>query len=193
MTFEPTSTLAVKITAPAILRRFGFRTVLLGNTVICAISMAACGFFRPSTPHALMIGILLVGGFFRSLQFTSLNAMAYAEIDAPRMSRATTLSAVAQPLSLSFGVGLGALLLHATLLSRGHPELGPADFAPAYFERREEKAAREVKAKAICTECPVREPCLEYALRIREPHGIWGGLNEYERRQRLRQQALQAG
>ncbi len=66
-------------------------------------------------------------------------------------------------------------------------------FAPGYFEKREEKAAREVKAKAICTECSVREPCLEYALRIREPHGIWGGLNEYERRQRLRQQALQAG
>lgn len=125
--------LAMKVTAPAILRRFGFRTVLLGNTVVCAISMAVYGFFRPSTPHALMIGILLVGGFFRSLQFTSLNAMAYAEIDAPRMSRATTLSAVAQQLSLSFGVGLGALLLHGTLLSRGHAELGPTDFAPAYF------------------------------------------------------------
>jgi EmrB/QacA subfamily drug resistance transporter len=125
--------LTMKITAPAILRRFGFRTVLLGNTFICAISMAACGFFRPGTPHAWMIGILLVGGFFRSLQFTSLNAMAYAEIDPPQMSRATTLSAVAQQLSLSFGVGLGALLLHATLLSRGHTELGPADFAPAYF------------------------------------------------------------
>jgi WhiB family redox-sensing transcriptional regulator len=66
-------------------------------------------------------------------------------------------------------------------------------FAPSYFEKREEKAAREVKAKAICSGCSVREPCLEYALRVREPHGIWGGLNEYERRQRLRQQALQAG
>jgi WhiB family transcriptional regulator, redox-sensing transcriptional regulator len=66
-------------------------------------------------------------------------------------------------------------------------------FAPSYFEKREEKAAREVKAKAICTACPVLQPCLEYALRVREPHGIWGGLNEYERRQRLRQQALQAG
>ena len=40
-------------------------------------------------------------------------------------------------------------------------------FAPSYFEKREEKAAREVKAKAICTGCPVREPCLDYALRIR--------------------------
>ena len=63
-------------------------------------------------------------------------------------------------------------------------------FAPGYFEKREEKAAREVKAKAICTECPVLEPCLEYALAHREHDGVWG---EYERRQRLRQQALQAG
>ncbi|HEY7659179.1 MAG TPA: WhiB family transcriptional regulator [Actinomycetota bacterium] len=66
-------------------------------------------------------------------------------------------------------------------------------FAPSYFERREEKTAREVKAKAICERCSVREPCLEYALRIREPHGVWGGLNEYERRQLLRQRALQVG
>ncbi|HEX9123092.1 MAG TPA: WhiB family transcriptional regulator [Actinomycetota bacterium] len=66
-------------------------------------------------------------------------------------------------------------------------------FAPNYFERREEKLAREVKAKAFCARCPVREECLEYALRIREPHGIWGGMNEFERRQLLRDRALQAG
>ena len=66
-------------------------------------------------------------------------------------------------------------------------------FAPNYFEKREEKEAREARAKAICARCPVRDPCLAYALRIREPHGIWGGLNELERRQLLRQRALQAG
>jgi EmrB/QacA subfamily drug resistance transporter len=125
--------LAMKVTAPAILRNFGFRNVLLFNSVVCAISMALYGWFRPDTPHALIVGVLLVGGFFRSLQFTSLNAMAYAEIDLPRMSRATTLSAVGQQLSLSFGVGLAALLLHATLQLRGHVQLGSADFAPAYF------------------------------------------------------------
>lgn len=59
-------------------------------------------------------------------------------------------------------------------------------FAPNYFERRSEKEAREAVAKAICAHCPVREDCLEYALRIREAHGIWGGLNEMERRALLR-------
>ena len=67
-----------------------------------------------------------------------------------------------------------------------------AYFAPNYFEKRSEKDAREARAKRICARCPVREPCLAYALRIREPHGVWGGLNEMERRAVLRQRA-QAG
>jgi len=125
--------LLMKTTAPAILRNFGFRSVLLVNTVLCAIFMASYGLFVPTTPHALILTTLLVGGFFRSLQFTSLNALAYADVSDVAMSRATTLSAVAQQLSLTFGVGLGALLLHTTLTLRGRTELGPDDFAPAYF------------------------------------------------------------
>lgn len=62
-------------------------------------------------------------------------------------------------------------------------------FAPSHFERRDEKRAREARAKALCAVCPVREECLEYALRIREPHGVWGGLNESERRALLRARA----
>jgi WhiB family transcriptional regulator, redox-sensing transcriptional regulator len=58
-------------------------------------------------------------------------------------------------------------------------------FPPAVFERKDEKIDREARAKDICRTCPVKEPCLEYAVRIREPHGIWGGLNESERRNLL--------
>ena len=61
-------------------------------------------------------------------------------------------------------------------------------FPPSHFERKDEKEAREARAKAICASCPVRRPCLDYALRIREPHGIWGGLNEVERKQVLARQ-----
>ncbi len=60
-----------------------------------------------------------------------------------------------------------------------------AFFPPSHFERKEEKEAREARAKSICASCSVRQACLEYALRIREPHGIWGGLNEVERKQLL--------
>ena len=56
-------------------------------------------------------------------------------------------------------------------------------FPPTHFERKDEKEERETQAKAICATCAVRQPCLDYALRIREPHGIWGGLNELERKQ----------
>jgi WhiB family redox-sensing transcriptional regulator len=59
-------------------------------------------------------------------------------------------------------------------------------FPPPQFERKDEKAAREVAAKDICSTCAVREPCLEYAVAIREPHGIWGGLNETERKELIR-------
>lgn len=128
-----TGAIAMKFTAGPIIRRFGFRPVLIANTFICAAFMAFYGFFTPSTPHAVIIGILLVGGFFRSLQFTSLNTVAYADIPLPIMSRATTLSAVAQQLALSFGVGVGALLLHMTLAVSGRPELTASDFSPAYF------------------------------------------------------------
>ena len=62
-------------------------------------------------------------------------------------------------------------------------------FPPSHFERKDEKNEREQRAKAICFTCPVRQPCLSYALKIREPHGIWGGLNELERKQLLAQRA----
>lgn len=59
-------------------------------------------------------------------------------------------------------------------------------FGPAEPETRDERRKREGRAKAICETCPVRIECLEYAVRIREPHGVWGGLNEAERRSLIR-------
>jgi WhiB family redox-sensing transcriptional regulator len=60
-------------------------------------------------------------------------------------------------------------------------------FPPSWSERRDERERREARAKAICGACPVSRECLDFALRVREPHGIWGGLNEAERRSRLAQ------
>jgi WhiB family transcriptional regulator, redox-sensing transcriptional regulator len=60
-------------------------------------------------------------------------------------------------------------------------------FAPNHLETRDEKVVRESRAKAICAGCPVRIECLEYSVRTREPHGIWGGLNELERRLLIRE------
>ena len=65
------------------------------------------------------------------------------------------------------------------------PQASSVFFPPASVERKDQKEEREERAKVICATCPVRRPCLDYALQIREPHGIWGGLNEVERRQLL--------
>jgi WhiB family redox-sensing transcriptional regulator len=62
-------------------------------------------------------------------------------------------------------------------------------FPPTWPERRDERETRETRAKAICDACAVRDACLEYALQIREPHGIWGGLTESERRAMLDRRA----
>jgi WhiB family redox-sensing transcriptional regulator len=62
-------------------------------------------------------------------------------------------------------------------------------FPPSTVERKEERERREKKAKAICHVCPVKVDCLEFALEIREPYGIWGGLTETERRQVLARRA----
>lgn len=55
-------------------------------------------------------------------------------------------------------------------------------FSPNTGETKEERLARERRAKAVCAQCPVRRACLDYALAMREPYGVWGGLTEHERR-----------
>jgi EmrB/QacA subfamily drug resistance transporter len=121
--------ITMKIAAAPILRRLGFKFVLITNALVSAIFLAAIGLFMPTTPHVLMLAVLLMGGFFRSLQFTSLNAITYAQVDRPRMSAATSLSAMMQQLSLSIGVGVGALTLHYTLAATDRSLPAAGDFA----------------------------------------------------------------
>ena len=71
----------------------------------------AAGVFAPATPVALMVALLLVGGFFRSLQFTSVNALTFADSTSAQMSQATTLTSVAQQIALSLGIAVGAIAL----------------------------------------------------------------------------------
>jgi EmrB/QacA subfamily drug resistance transporter len=123
----------MKAAVSSVLGRFGYRNVLLYNSLISSAFLAACASFVPGMPFAVMIAILLAGGFFRSLQFTSTNTIAYAEIDPPHMSRATTLTAVAQQLSLSTGVAIGALVVEITLRLKHGTAMSAADFPPAFL------------------------------------------------------------
>jgi EmrB/QacA subfamily drug resistance transporter len=124
--------MAMKTTAPAILRAFGFKRVLIYNTFLSGLTLAAIGFFYPTTPIILVMGILLIGGFFRSLEFTSVNALAFADIETAMMSRATSFSSVGQQLSLSLGVAIGAGVLQTLRWFRGGA-LEIADFQWAFI------------------------------------------------------------
>jgi len=111
--------MTMKMTATPIIRAIGFRQVLIGNAVISSLFVLGCGLFRPTTPHAMIFLALLVGGFFRSLQFTATNTLSFADVPPPLMSRATSFVSMAQQLSISIGVGLSALVLHLMTLLRG--------------------------------------------------------------------------
>jgi EmrB/QacA subfamily drug resistance transporter len=125
--------LGMKTIIPIVLRRFGFRSVLMVNAVISAALVGLCASFVPGVPFAWIVGVLFVGGFFRSLQYTSLNTIAYADIDSRYMSRATSLVAVAQQLSLTVSVALGASLVELALYWRGADKITAADFQPAFI------------------------------------------------------------
>jgi len=124
--------LLMKTTARPIINRFGFKRILILNALLVALLSGSYAFFRADTPHALLISVLLVGGFFRSLQFTALNALAYADVPQPMMSRASSLSSMFQQLAQSLGVGLAAVLIHYTLLFRHSAHLQAEDITPAF-------------------------------------------------------------
>lgn len=134
MTFvSAVGALAMKTAAPPILRRFGFRTVLLVNAVIVGVSFMAYALFKPSWPHWAIMAILGVGGFFRSLQFSSLNGLAYADIEPEEMSRAATTASMVQQLVQSIGIGLSASLLHVLMNLQGETNLTVDVVGPAFI------------------------------------------------------------
>ena len=125
--------MGMKTLAARIIRTFGFRNIMTINAVVSSVFLAACALFTASTPLLLIMIILIVGGFFRSLQFTAINTVAYAEVEPAQMSRATTLVSVNQQLAISAGVAVGAFSVESTMLLHHVSELSAADFAPAFI------------------------------------------------------------
>jgi EmrB/QacA subfamily drug resistance transporter len=125
--------IGMKVAASRILRLWGFRRVLVFNSIASAVLIAAPAAFTPDMSIPLMIAVLFVGGFFRSLEFTCINAISYAEIEQPKMSAATSLQSVLQQFSLSLGVTVGASVLQLTLACRGGSTLIGSDFWPAFL------------------------------------------------------------
>lgn len=101
------------LTSP-ILRRYGFRGVLVGNGLLQGATMLACATLTPATPTAAVVALLVVSGASRSLQFTAFNTLAFADVPKPVMSAANTLFSVAFQLAIGLGVAVGAVALRAS-------------------------------------------------------------------------------
>jgi EmrB/QacA subfamily drug resistance transporter len=125
--------MGMKTLAARLIRTFGFRNIMVINAVVSSVFLAASALFTVTTPLLLIMIILVIGGFFRSLQFTAINTVAYAEVEPPQMSRATTLVSVNQQLAISAGVAVGAFSVETTMMVRHVSELSAQDFAPAFI------------------------------------------------------------
>ena len=126
--FEMDNSYAIRV-----LRRFGFRKTLIVNAVTAGGFAAMCALFTPDTPYWVMLAVLLVGGFFRSLQLTAVNTLAYADVPHEMMSRASGFAAMAQQVGISLGVGLAAVTLNISMMLRGSNELAIPDVAAGFI------------------------------------------------------------
>jgi MFS family permease len=117
----------------AILKRWGFRGVLSVNALFAAASVAACALFTAATPHVVIVAVLLASGCLRSLQFTALQALSFADATPRKMSQATSIAGVTQRLAQSLGIAVGAYALELSSLAQGHTAIVAADFPPAFI------------------------------------------------------------
>jgi EmrB/QacA subfamily drug resistance transporter len=125
--------LGMKAFTTPILRRFGFRTVATVNAGIAAVMVMACGWLLPSTPLAVMLMVLFFYGLARSLQFTTLATLAYADVADPQKSSASTLWSVAAQMTIGMGIAFGALCLRLSKSLHGNAVVGSGAFALGDF------------------------------------------------------------
>ena len=125
--------LLMKPASTRALRWLGFRDTLVANAVLSAVLLGVIGLFRPDWPAAVIYTILIAGGFFRSLQFTAYNALAYADVPRPQMSAATSFYATVQQVSMTLGVSAGAASLTISMAAAGHSTPMLADFTIAFL------------------------------------------------------------
>lgn len=123
----------MKLVATPIIQFFGFRRTLTINALIAGGFVALCCLFRSDTPVWLMVLILVVGGFFRSLQFTAVNTLTYADLSSNDMSRASSFAAMAQQLGISLGVGCAAAVLNISMGWRGDTHVALPDIIAGFL------------------------------------------------------------
>ncbi len=124
--------MGMKFVTTRIFRRYGFRRVLVSGSLAAAASIAVFGLFTPQTPVWLMMTIILIGGFIRSMFFSGVNALSYADISSQDTSKATPIVAVFQQVSVAMGVAVAGGILEVQTILHGS-ELALSDFHFAFF------------------------------------------------------------
>ena len=126
--------LLMRTTAMPIIRRVGFRRLMVVNGVLTGASLMLCAVFTPDTPHGLILLVLAGHGFLRSLQLTCLNSLAYADLESEQMSSGSTIMGIFQQLSQSLGIGLCATVVAWVHGMRGGGGvISTADVTPAFI------------------------------------------------------------
>ncbi len=120
------------VTTPA-LRRFGFRNVLIANGVLAGVAILACAALGPTTSAVLVVAVLLVAGLTRSMQFTALATLTFADVEPNLRGSSSTLSSMLQQVSIGLGVSLAAVLINVSQSLRGADRLALADFRFAFL------------------------------------------------------------
>jgi len=120
--------LAMKSITTASLRRFGFRSVIVWNGALVGLSILSLCLLGPGTPFVATVVLLVAAGMVRSLQFTSLGTLVFADIPDALSASAATLSSIAQQVAMALGVTLAAASLNLSRLAHGHPNLERVDF-----------------------------------------------------------------
>ena len=119
--------LMMKFVVTSILKTWGYRRVLAFNAILTGVSLGLCASFTSNSGTLVMIGMILMAGCFRSLQFTAINSIGYADITEQKTSRASSFLAMAQQLGLSLGVSVAAGTLNLSMLLRGAENLNDVD------------------------------------------------------------------
>ncbi|HEY4030747.1 MAG TPA: MFS transporter [Caulobacteraceae bacterium] len=118
--------MSARVGAQSLLRRFGFKAVLIATAIACGVAVGATGWFRASTPVAAMAAVLFLGGFLRSNNLTSVSTLAFADIPDRQVSQASSFTAVVQQMSQALGITLAGLMLHLAQVANG-PGVAPLD------------------------------------------------------------------
>ena len=126
--FTAVGAIATKTVVSRVIRRLGFRTVLIVSALGTAVTTAAPALFATATPIWVIAGGLMLGGLLRSMHFSAANTLAYDEVSPSETSRASTLSTVVQQVGLSLGVSFGGLVLHWARGAHANAALTPERF-----------------------------------------------------------------